>query len=192
MENGQMRAIATVMLEARLMREATLRMILRTVLMAVFTLSCWFGLATDATSIALADTSMTCVQANAEEIAHLFDRWNAALQTGDPDAVVATYAPDAVLLPTMSNVPRDTPDEIRDYFVHFLAGHPVGRINQRFIRMGCNTATDSGLYAFTLAQQGKTVEVPARYTFDYVYRNGQWLIEEHHSSKMPEGPATTP
>jgi uncharacterized protein (TIGR02246 family) len=134
-----------------------------------------------------ATTAATCTATTEAEIAHLFDRWNQALQTGNPDAVVATYAPDALLLPTMSNFPRDTPSEIRDYFVQFLKGNPVGRIDQRVIRIGCNSAIDSGLYTFRLTRDGKPVEVPARYTFEYAYQNGNWLIVGHHSSRMPEG-----
>jgi uncharacterized protein (TIGR02246 family) len=150
----------------------------------------WVGLVLPAP--ALAGTAGTaplgaCVATTEKDIAQLFDDWNQALQTGDPDAVVATYAQDALLLPTMSNMPRDTPSEIRDYFVHFLAGKPVGRIDERLIRIGCNTAMDSGLYTFTLNREGKTVDVPARYTFEYAYQDGKWLIVGHHSSRMPEG-----
>ncbi len=135
----------------------------------------------------IATTTATCKATTEAEIARLFDRWNQALQTGNPDAVVATYAPDALLLPTMSNFPRDTPSEIRDYFVQFLKGSPIGRIDQRIIRIGCNSAMDSGLYTFRLTRDGKSVEVPARYTFEYAYQDGQWLIVGHHSSRMPEG-----
>ncbi len=139
------------------------------------------------TAFSPAIAATTCTSTSESEIAGLFDHWNQALQTGDPDAVVSTYAQDALLLPTMSNFPRDTPSEIRDYFVHFLEGKPVGRIDQRVIRIGCNTAMDSGLYTFTLNRDGKTVEVPARYTFEYAYQDGKWLIVGHHSSRMPEG-----
>jgi hypothetical protein len=37
-----------------------------------------------------------------QEIAALFDEWNAALATGDPEKVADLYSPDAVLLPTLS------------------------------------------------------------------------------------------
>ncbi len=66
-----------------------------------------------------------------ERIAALFDGWNAALRTGDPEKVADRYASDAVLLPTVSTRIRDTHAEIVDYFEHFLANKPVGRRRSR-------------------------------------------------------------
>ena len=87
------------------------------------------------------------------EIAGLFDRWNSALQTGNPQSVVSLYAPNAVLQPTVSNQVRSTHAQIQDYFEHFLAGKPVGQINYREIRhLGPDAAMDSGVYTFTLTQ----------------------------------------
>ena len=134
-----------------------------------------------------AEDTMTCTKTSAQEIAALFDRWNAALATLDPDKVVALYAPDAVLLPTVSNKPRTTHEGIRDYFVHFLEKKPQGHIDFRIIKLGCNSALDTGLYTFTLhGPQGKAQKVAARYSYVYEYLNGQWLIEHHHSSALPE------
>ena len=130
--------------------------------------------------------SSTFNETTEAEIAILFDRWNQSLQTGNPDKVVANYAKDAILLPTRSNIPRTNHQEIRDYFEYFLKQKPVAVINMRVIRIGRNSATDSGLYTFTLTKNGKTVEVPARYTFEYEYINGKWMIVGHHSSIMPE------
>ena len=122
------------------------------------------------------------------EIAGLFDRWNSALQTGNVQSVVDLYAPDAVLLPSVSNQVRTTPDQIKDYFDHFLALKPVGQINYREIRqLGSNVAMDSGVYTFTLTDaSGKAEKVQARYTFLYERIDGQWKILNHHSSAMPE------
>ena len=117
------------------------------------------------------------------EVAALFDRWNASLRTGDPRKVVANYAPDSVLLPTLSNRARFTAAEKEEYFVHFLLRRPEGRIDDRVIETDCNSAIDSGLYTFRF-MDGSSVK--ARYTFAYKRVNGEWLISSHHSSAMPE------
>ncbi len=133
-------------------------------------------------STAFANTPASCKPTTEAEIAALFDRWNASL-AGEPDDVVENYASDAVLLPTVSNKPRLTAAERKDYFEHFLANKPKGTIDSRVIKIGCNGAVDAGLYTFTFAD-GKKVQ--ARYTFTYELSDGKWLISSHHSSAMPE------
>ncbi|BAQ47692.1 MULTISPECIES: SgcJ/EcaC family oxidoreductase [Methylobacterium] len=132
--------------------------------------------------------AMDCAAVSERQIEGLFDRWNASLATLDPAKVTANYAPDAVLLPTVSNVPRTDRAMIQDYFVHFLEKHPQGVINTHTIRIGCNLATDVGTYTFLVdgKKPGEHVVVPARYSFVYVLRDGEWLIAHHHSSAMPE------
>ncbi|MFZ6046943.1 SgcJ/EcaC family oxidoreductase [Pseudomonas sp. CR3202] len=125
-----------------------------------------------------------CKATSEQEISALFDRWNRSLQTGDPHKVVANYAERSILLPTVSNKPRLTPSEKEDYFHHFLANKPVGRIDWRMIEIDCNTAIDAGLYTFTFGATG--TEVKARYTYTYKWDGQQWLITSHHSSAMPE------
>ncbi len=121
------------------------------------------------------------------EIAALFDRWNASLRTGDPRRVVANYAPNSILLPTVSNRARFTIAEKEDYFVHFLMKRPEGSIDDRLIEVDCNTATDAGLYTFRFADGTR---VRARYSFSYKKIGNDWLITSHHSSAMPEQVAT--
>jgi len=126
----------------------------------------------------------TCKETDQREIEALFDRWNNSLQTGQPGMVVANYAEGSVLLPTVSNTPRVTVAEKKDYFLHFLKDRPEGKIDWRVIEIGCNSAIDSGLYTFTFHATGATVK--ARYTFTYKWDGGKWLITSHHSSRMPE------
>lgn len=125
-----------------------------------------------------------CKATNEQEISSLFDRWNSSLQTGDPHKVVANYAEGSILLPTVSNTPRITAAEKEDYFHHFLADGPSGKIDFRFVDIDCTTAVDSGLYTFTFSKAG--AQVKARYTFTYKWDGKQWLITSHHSSAMPE------
>lgn len=118
------------------------------------------------------------------QVMQLFERWNAALATGDPDAVTALYAEDAILLPTVSNQVRHNHPEIRDYFVSFLAKKPQGVIDEANVRfLADNLAINSGVYTFTF---GNGDQVTARFTYLYREVEGHWKIAEHHSSAMPE------
>jgi uncharacterized protein (TIGR02246 family) len=141
-------------------------------------------------SAAMAE-DVTCHDMTSADAAALFQRWNDSLQTGDPAKVVANYADNAVLLPTLSNVPRHDDAEKAAYFTEFLKKDPVGTITESNLIAGCNMAVDDGLYTFTVndAQGGRT-DVQARYTFVYEWVDGQWLIAHHHSSLLPEAPKT--
>jgi uncharacterized protein (TIGR02246 family) len=126
----------------------------------------------------------TCKAATEQEIAGLFDRWNQSLQTGDPGKVVANYADKSILLPTLSNKPRLTAAEKEDYFHHFLEKRPAGKIDMRWVDIGCNSAVDAGLYTFTFGKTGQ--QAHGRYTYTYRWDGSSWLITSHHSSLMPE------
>jgi uncharacterized protein (TIGR02246 family) len=134
------------------------------------------------TPAAWADASEVCHTLTRPQVEALFDRWNAALATGDPEQVTALYSKDALLLPTLSDVARTDPEGINDYFQGFLGHDPTGRIDQRVIHSDCNMAIDAGNYSFELDHKGW---VKARYTFVYAYDNGAWTIEHHHSSLLP-------
>lgn len=125
-----------------------------------------------------------------QEIAALFDEWNAALGTGDAEAVADRYAPDGVLLPTVSKQVRADRDGIVDYFEHFQENDPVGEKTETIITvLDKNTAVDAGTYVFTLTdpETGEVRDVEARYTYVYEKIDGDWLIVNHHSSAMPAG-----
>jgi uncharacterized protein (TIGR02246 family) len=140
-----------------------------------------------AMTVAAPHPSEECDMPLKAEIAALFDRWNASLRTGDPRRVVANYAPNSILLPTVSNRARFTIAEKEDYFMHFLMKRPEGSIDDRLIEVDCNSATDAGLYTFRFADGTK---VKARYSFSYKKIGNEWLITSHHSSAMPEQAAT--
>ena len=131
-------------------------------------------------------TDAAVVESFQLEIADLFDQWNTALQTRDPDVVTALYAEDAILLPTLSNTVRHNHAEIRDYFVDFLKKSPRGTINQSNIRDLGDTAVHSGVYTFELSANGEKSEAQCRFTYVYGKEGGSWKIIEHHSSLMPE------
>jgi len=122
-----------------------------------------------------------------KEILELFEKWNDTLQTKDAQKVAAMYSEtDGILLPTVSPKVRHNRDEIADYFVHFLAKNPVGRIDESNIRVYGDIAINSGLYTFELDDgEGGRVDVGARFTYVYKKEGDTWMIIEHHSSVLP-------
>lgn len=129
-------------------------------------------------------TGYVCKAITDDEISKLFDRWNEALKTGDAKKVADLYGKDSILLPTVSDKVRHSPDEKEDYFKHFLAKKPIGEIRERDIQIGCNWALDAGVYAFKYQKTGE--EVVGRYSFTYRWNGKDWEISSHHSSLMPE------
>uniref|UniRef100_A0A7R9VN03 Calcium/calmodulin-dependent protein kinase II association-domain domain-containing protein n=1 Tax=Pseudictyota dubia TaxID=2749911 RepID=A0A7R9VN03_9STRA len=119
------------------------------------------------------------------EVRNLFYLWNDALATEDAATVASRYSKEAVLLPTVSDVPRTSNALITDYFKAFCQKKPQGTILESNVIIGTNWAQDAGIYEFTMGADGSKVK--ARYTFIYVFEDGQWKISHHHSSMMPEG-----
>ena len=157
---------------------------------AVVTATALVTAATVSAGVSQAGGSRSPQQPSKKQIAGLFDRWNAALRTGDPEKVADLYAKDAVLLPTVSNKIRTDHAQIVDYFEHFLQNKPVGEKKRTIINvLDGNSAIDTGIYDFTLTdpKTGAKKVVEARYTYEYEKRGGQWKIVNHHSSAMPEG-----
>ncbi|UTW46293.1 SgcJ/EcaC family oxidoreductase [bacterium SCSIO 12696] len=117
------------------------------------------------------------------EIVLLFDEWNSALQTGNPEKVVPFYDAEAILLPTISDKVRHNHKEIQDYFVDFLKMGPKGKIDESNVRTFGQIAIHSGVYTFTF---NNATTAQARFSFVYRWNGKRWMIVEHHSSRMPE------
>jgi uncharacterized protein (TIGR02246 family) len=134
------------------------------------------------------DAEGACQTISKPQVIALFEKWNRSLLTKRSDAVLADYAPDATLLPTVENGPLTGHKMIGQYFDYFLKQSPVATIDTRVIQTGCNFAYDIGLYTFMVDgdQPGSRKQVKARYTFIYAPVHGKWLIEHHHSSAWPE------
>ncbi len=128
-----------------------------------------------------------------EEVKNLFQLWNSALATLDADAVARRYAKKAVLLPTVSDVPRTNYDLIKHYFEGFLKKKPQGEVLQSNVVIGHDWCQDVGIYEFTMGLTGDKVK--GRYSFVYIWEDDEWKISHHHSSVMPEpilGPVPKP
>lgn len=129
----------------------------------------------------------SCQTISKAQVIALFDKWNQGLLTKKTNVVVADYASDATLLPTVQNGPLVGREMIGSYFDYFLKQSPAAKIDTRIIHTGCNFAFDIGLYTFMVDgdQPGSRKQVQARYTFIYAPVHGKWLISHHHSSALP-------
>lgn len=132
--------------------------------------------------------TMRCAPVSKAAVEQQFGRFTAAWASGKPEQVTALFAPDAVLLPTVSNIPRTDRAGIRDYFVTFLKNRPAAVIDSSTIKLGCNQASRVGTWTVTLTnpETGAAMPVKARYSFNYKYAQGRWWIDHLHSSMMPE------
>ena len=119
------------------------------------------------------------------QIKALFQKWNKALQTRSTQKVVSLYAEDAILLPTLSARVRHNHEEIGEYFDFFLSLSPRATMQEENIRFFGSIAINSGIYVFTVNQNGVEKEIPVRFTFVYQKTDHGWLIVEHHSSALP-------
>ncbi len=113
-------------------------------------------------------------------------RWTEAVTAGQIDAILPLYAPDAILVPTLSNEIVVTEHGRRKYFEFFLSdGGPdcvVDRLVSRTDRK-LGTATIAGIYSFRFHRSSGEEIVPARFLFTFEEVNTRWLITGHHSSR---------
>jgi len=114
-------------------------------------------------------------------------RWIDAFNRKSSRDIVALYAPDAVFFGTSSPVLRDKPELVRDYFKDLAAlGNATIVVEEHRVQLFGHVAINSGFYTRISQQDGKSVRNPARFSFVYEKRGGQWLIVNHHSSALPQ------
>ncbi|GAC1038013.1 hypothetical protein thsps117_27710 [Pseudomonas sp. No.117] len=127
-----------------------------------------------------------------EEIASLagakaaLHTWAATVATRDVEAILALYAPDAILVPTLSNEVRDSEDSRREYFRNFLANEGIVcdvLIFKKRVSSKLSTVVVGGLYVFHYREGDRAISVPARFLFTFEQIDGRWLITGHHSSR---------
>ncbi len=125
-----------------------------------------------------------------QDVAAAATKWAEAFSAETPDRIVALYDREAVLWGTLSPKRRDNSEAIRDYMVNAFKALPDHKVSfgDQLIRVYGDTAINTGYYTFTYTKGGESKSLPARYSFVYRKRGGQWMIVDHHSSAMPEPP----
>jgi uncharacterized protein (TIGR02246 family) len=116
-------------------------------------------------------------------------KWIDAFNRKSARDIVALYAKDAVFFGTSSPVLRDSPEMVQDYFKALPTfGDATISIGDQRVQVFGDVAIHTGYYTRAFMQGGALVKNPARFTFVYAKRNGQWQIVNHHSSALPVPP----
>ena len=125
-----------------------------------------------------------------QEIAGAAAKWAAIFVDDNPDSILALYDDGAVLWGTLSPKLLVGKPALRGYFERAfkaLPGHKVS-FGEQVVRVYGDVAINSGYYTFSYLKDGQTQSIPARYSFVYRKRDGNWMIVDHHSSAMPAPP----
>jgi uncharacterized protein (TIGR02246 family) len=120
----------------------------------------------------------------ADEANAVIDQWSATYTANDRDALVALYAPDAILLGTTSPVMSEGAEGIRKYFQDLPgSGRKNTIVERRTIIVNETSVVGTGFYNFARAAENDAPR-PSRFTMVLVRREGRWMIIHHHSSPL--------
>jgi hypothetical protein len=111
------------------------------------------------------------------------ERWQDAFNTREIERIVALYAPDAKLFGTAKAPLYVGLEQIRTYF---SGASTVTFGPWTFDPLSDTAILAVGDYVFSRPRDGRIEQVPARFSFVFVRRGGEWLILHHHSSAQPK------
>lgn len=125
----------------------------------------------------------------------LIDRYIAAAEALDADALIALYAPDLRLFDLMTPWQRTSADEWRagidDWFQH-TGDDPKLTASQIEVKQTEGMALLTMVMEYTHVENGKRVGMPNRLTWVAVPDGGDWLIVHEHTSVPLQEPEMTP
>ena len=129
-----------------------------------------------------------------EDVAEATQAWIAAMNSHDPERVVALYDAEAVLWGTRSPTLRDNPATVREYFNVLRPCRQSTRVpllSNEFASMATlpSIAGPTPFWARLVTLTASSSVVRRRFSFVYRKRDGRWLIVDHHSSAVPAAPS---
>jgi uncharacterized protein (TIGR02246 family) len=126
-----------------------------------------------------------------EDAYRAVEQWAAAFNAHDLDKIVAAYAPNALVLGTLSPGLASDASALRAYFKRSVEAKSEVKLGEHSaVVTSPDAVTFAGFYEFSRpGKDGAPPKVnPARYTFVMVKQSGQWKIIHHHSSPRPKPP----
>jgi uncharacterized protein (TIGR02246 family) len=138
--------------------------------------------------VLVAATSSPAFAGPEEDAMQVVQKWAAAFNASDVDAIVSLYAPDALFLGTGSRTVVLEPSGIREYFERaLLTDRPRGAklLSHSMRAMSDTSVVITGLDETTATRDGKTISNPGRVTFVVAKRGAEWKIVHFHRSGVP-------
>jgi uncharacterized protein (TIGR02246 family) len=136
------------------------------------------------------DTKKT--EAKATGVKALDEAWTKAILANDLDAVVACYAPDAVLWGPGDPEAKGE-KAIRDTYAGLLKDNTVkdAKLTDAHYHMVGKSSVGWGHFSLTMVPKagGAPVTMTGRYTAVAVEKNGKWVYIADHASAEPPPPA---
>ncbi len=141
--------------------------------------------------LTLVFSNLALAEASSEkEVQQAYYNWCSSIEKakGKAEEMVQYYAPDAILLPTLSSdILINKHQGLNAYFTQLTSYKNIKCETQRLITRfyGDFVAVNAGFYSFSFLNAGKPKKLLSRFTFVYEKYNSQWLIVSHHSSVKP-------
>jgi len=124
-----------------------------------------------------------------EDAYRAVETWAAAFNAHDLDKIVAVYAPNALVLGTLSPGLASSTDDLRAYFKRSVAAKSEVKLGENSaVVISPDAVVFAGFYEFSRpGADGAPPKVnPARYSIVLVKQGKEWKIVHHHSSPRPK------
>lgn len=120
-----------------------------------------------------------------DTIAQLTDQWCETALNKTPSDMVDLFCNNSILLGTVSQTIRDSPESIYDYFNYFMNIQGLEIINKNYNITKINPTTYVNNAYITWVYDGRE-PFTARMTFVYENTQGRWCLFLLHSSVLPD------
>jgi hypothetical protein len=118
----------------------------------------------------------------------LLDTWIILVNERNVDQLIALYDPNAILIPTFSDIILNTPEKIRGYFERLALRKELQiTVHRKTIHqqsLGENIAIMSGIYCWKFLVEEELIAYEARFSFLFDPTKDAPIIH-HHSSQIP-------
>ena len=122
-----------------------------------------------------------------EDAFRTVEKFKTAFDAADVQGVVSLFAPDALFLGTLSPILATKSEQIDEYFqgIKFATPRSITIESSSAVVLSENAVLFTGLDKFTSTKEGKTVDLPARFTMLITKGDQGWRIKHFHSSARP-------